>query len=73
MADRVIADLMTLPELAEELNVTPRTIMRWHARRQGPPRIRVGGRVYFRAGAVRDWLLAKEKSEPRSSATNRKK
>lgn len=72
MSSNTIADdLLTFEELAAELNVTPRTIQRWHARRKGPPRIRMGGRIYFRAGAVRAWILEQEQAEPRSPVPSR--
>lgn len=60
---RLDADLLTPDEVADELETTRRTIDRWHSRRIGPPRIKVGRKVYYRREAVRDWLLANEGRE----------
>lgn len=60
---RLDADLLTPDEVADELETTRRTIDRWHSRRIGPPRIKIGRKVYYRREAVRDWLLANEGRE----------
>lgn len=60
---RLNDDLLTPDEVAEELETTRRTIDRWHSRRIGPPRIKIGRKVYYRREAVRDWLLANEGRE----------
>lgn len=60
-------DLFTLDELADQIGVTRRTLERWHAQRTGPPRIKVGKRVFYRADAVRDWMLAHETAEIRAA------
>ena len=61
-------DLLTVNDLAAELGVCKRTVERWHAERTGPPRIKFGKQVRYRAAAVRSWLEAQEQSEPRSAA-----
>jgi len=60
-------DLLTIGELSEQLGVTRRTLERWHAQRIGPPRIKIGKQVYYRAASVREWMLAHEQSEVRSA------
>ena len=60
---RLNEDLLTPDECAQELDTTRRTIDRWHSRRIGPPRIKVGRKVYYRREAVRNWLLANEGQE----------
>ena len=60
---RLNEDLLTPDEFAQELDTTRRTIDRWHSRRIGPPRIKVGRKVYYRREAVRDWLLSNEGRE----------
>lgn len=66
-SSRIASDLLTIDELASELGVARRTVERWHAVRIGPPRIRVGRKVYYRAAAVRMWLEAHEQAEPRAA------
>ena len=60
---RLNEDLLTPDEFAQELDTPRRTIDRWHSRRIGPPRIKVGRKVYYRREAVRDWLLSNEGRE----------
>jgi len=60
---RLNEDLLTADQVAQELDTTRRTVDRWHARRIGPPRIKIGRKVYYRREAVREWLLANEGRE----------
>jgi hypothetical protein len=50
-------------QLAHELNVSPRTVARWRAMREGPPVTRVGRRVMYRRSAVEAWLADLERSQ----------
>jgi len=50
--------------LAQELSVTPDTLGRWAARREGPPCTRVGRKVLYRRASVQDWLRAQEQARP---------
>jgi predicted DNA-binding transcriptional regulator AlpA len=52
--------------LAAELGVSWRTLHRWHVERLGPPRVVVGRTVLYRRESVRQWLLSREESQPRS-------
>jgi predicted DNA-binding transcriptional regulator AlpA len=52
--------------LARELNVSPRTIARWHARREGPPRVKQGRTILYRKSAVIEWLQSRERAQPRA-------
>jgi hypothetical protein len=63
----ILAGFLTPKELAGAL--TERTIARWHRHRQGPPRVTVGRKVYYRQESVDAWLTACEKPEPRARAT----
>jgi excisionase family DNA binding protein len=50
-------DMLSKRELAEALNVSVRTIERWHALGTGPPAIRLpGGQLRWRWSAVQAWL-----------------
>jgi len=44
---------LTPAQLASELGVSVRSIHRWHALRQGPPRTQIGRRPMYRRDAVR--------------------
>lgn len=59
-------------ELAEELMVKPDTLARWEARREGPPCMRIGRKVYYRQSSVRDWLLSREQSQPKRKGRARR-
>ena len=47
-------------ELGAELGISVDTLGRWETRRIGPPCVRVGRKVLYRADAVRDWLKSQE-------------
>ncbi|MCA0393969.1 MAG: helix-turn-helix domain-containing protein [Proteobacteria bacterium] len=46
----------TTGELALKLKRAPETLVRWRRLRQGPPYIRLQGRVLYDKGAVERWL-----------------
>lgn len=48
--------LITPKEAARELRVAVATLAKWRASRQGPPFIRLIGRIRYRRGDLRDWL-----------------
>jgi hypothetical protein len=51
---------------ARILGVSPRTLDRWHLLRIGPPRIKIGNVVRYRASALCAWLRDQEQAGPRS-------
>lgn len=56
-------ELLTEDEARAEVDVKcTRTLRRWRVLRQGPPHTRIGRKVYYRRGALRQWLLAREQS-----------
>jgi predicted DNA-binding transcriptional regulator AlpA len=57
---------LTPPELADILGVSARTLNRWHALRQGPPRCKIGKAVRYRADSVAIWVAAQETKPLRS-------
>lgn len=61
-----LSDKLSKAELADLLEIKPRTLERWHAKRIGPPRIKIGRRVFYRRAAVDSWLLANEQAEVRA-------
>lgn len=56
------AEYLTPRELALALNVSLRTLARWHTLRVGPPRISIGHLVLYRVPAVEAWLRENEAS-----------
>ncbi|HXF53400.1 MAG TPA: helix-turn-helix domain-containing protein [Hyphomicrobiaceae bacterium] len=52
----ILAGYMTEQELADELDVTRRTLMNWRARGEAPPMTRIGLRIYYARDDVRKWL-----------------
>jgi predicted DNA-binding transcriptional regulator AlpA len=55
----VTEHLLRPDELAQQLNVSPRTLARWHSHRHGPPRLRVGRAIFYDVSAVREWLRSR--------------
>lgn len=49
---------MTVPEVADYLNVTRQAIYQWRHKGGGPRSIKVGQRVRFRRSDVDAWLAA---------------
>jgi hypothetical protein len=58
--ESIIDDLVLRAEVSKQLNVSERTLRSWELSSRGPPAIRIGRRVYYRAEAVRKWLLDQE-------------
>jgi predicted DNA-binding transcriptional regulator AlpA len=42
------------------LRVSPRTLSRWHAAGTGPPKIKVGRKVFYDLGKISEWLASRE-------------
>ena len=55
-------DYLHIDELAALLGRSPRTLHRWHTRRVGPPRIKIGTLVVYRRIAVEQWLARNERA-----------
>lgn len=60
----LLAGWVSRDQLAQELMITADTLSRWEARREGPPCMRVGRKVFYRRSSVEDWLLSREQSQP---------
>ena len=54
---QLTGNLLTRVEVAELLNVTPRTLYRWELSRTGPPSLKVGRTAFYRREALDAWLL----------------
>ena len=62
----LLADYLSVDGAADALGVSRRTLGNLYRRREGPPRTRVGGRVYFRRAALEEWLRKQEEVPARS-------
>lgn len=58
---RILSDQMKHTEVAAQLGISPRTLDRWAALGEGPPRIKVGRQIFYRRASVRAWLEARER------------
>lgn len=56
----ILDDYLTRDELASELNVTKRTLIRWQNQADGLPFIILGRRVLYRRASVLSWLQGRE-------------
>ena len=56
----ITGNLLSRAKVAEEFDVSEHTLRKWEISGQGPPTIRVGRRVFYRAEAVRQWLMEQE-------------
>jgi len=52
----ILEDYLSHKQLARELGVAERTLDRWRAVGEGPPRTLIGQRVYYAREDVRTWL-----------------
>jgi len=60
----LLDDWISRRMLAVELGVSVDTLARWETRRIGPVCVRIGRKVFYRRGAVQEWLRAQERSHP---------
>jgi predicted DNA-binding transcriptional regulator AlpA len=70
-ASAILAGYLKLEELAKALDVSERTIARWHHFREGPPRVQIGRKVYYRLESVNAWIASCERPEPRAGRARR--
>ncbi len=62
----LLADYYTPEQAAQAIGLTRRTLDSMYARREGPPRTKVAGRIYYRKDALRRWLLDQEQAPARA-------
>lgn len=46
---------------AADLGVKVQTLRKWAVQRKGPPRVKIGKRVFYRPEAIQAWLAAQER------------
>jgi Helix-turn-helix domain len=66
MQDTLLGDYFTPEQLAQELDICQRTLARWHERREGPPRVKIGNKVLYKRSSVISWLSNKEAQPART-------
>ncbi len=59
-SDRMALGLRPEAETAAQLGIKVQTLRKWAVHRKGPPRVKVGKRVFYRPEAVQAWLAAQE-------------
>jgi len=67
----ILAGYLTPKDLAQALGVSERTLGRWHQFRQGPPRVEIGRKVFYRLESVSAWMVSRERPEPRGDRVRR--
>jgi predicted DNA-binding transcriptional regulator AlpA len=63
-------DFLRREELAKELGCSARTIDRWQALREGPPRVRIGRTILYNVESVRNWLRSREQDSTYPKGTS---
>jgi predicted DNA-binding transcriptional regulator AlpA len=63
--EAILSEFLTKQELATELGREMRTLDRWDALGIGPPRTKIGRKVFYRRSSVQKWLAAQEDSMAR--------
>lgn len=53
---RLLRGTMSERELAEQLGLSTRTLLRWRLQGVGPPFVRLGRSVRYSGAAVREWM-----------------
>ncbi len=53
---------LTRARVAEDIGVSVDTLQRWETARTGPPCVRIGRKVLYRADAFREWLISRERA-----------
>jgi predicted site-specific integrase-resolvase len=57
----LLDDYMSPNELAAQLGICSRTLVRWHLLGVAPPKTTVGRKVYYKRSSVAAWLDGRER------------
>lgn len=68
----ILAGYLTPTNLAQALGVSERTVARWHRFREGPPRVEIGRKVFYRLESVNAWIASCERTEARADRVRRR-
>jgi excisionase family DNA binding protein len=66
MSNHILANYLDLASLAQELDLHPRTLMRWIEQPNGLPCTKLGRRILFNRDSVQNWIAAQERKPPAS-------
>ncbi len=58
-----LANLVALPALARRLEVSERTLHRWHSLRIGPPRTKLGRAIFYRQADLDAWIQGRREAQ----------
>lgn len=58
-------------DTAEMLGLKVSTLRNWGAQRKGPPRIRIGRKLFYRREALLDWMKSQERTHEDSRGARR--
>ena len=72
-APTTLHDYITPAQLAEELDISERTVHRWHAMRRGPPRTLIGRQPYYKRASVAAWIEKQEQDPAAPPAGQRRR
>ena len=64
----LLAGYLTPREAARAIRVSRRTLDALFARREGPPRTKIAQRIYYRKGALEQWIREQEHRPARSGS-----
>jgi predicted DNA-binding transcriptional regulator AlpA len=60
-ASVLLSGYLRREELAQQFGLSTRTIDRWEALKEGPPRVSIGRTILYNVESVREWLSTREK------------
>jgi Helix-turn-helix domain len=63
----LLRDYLLPDELAAELNVCEKTLDRWAAVGEGPPKTKIGRKTYYSRAGVAAWLRSREEKSKRAA------
>jgi predicted DNA-binding transcriptional regulator AlpA len=67
--EQLLSDYLDKDEAAAALGICGRTLDRWHAINEGPPRVTMGRRILYRRSSIAAWLASRE--QPAGTNANR--
>ena len=69
---QLLDDHYTPEALAVYLDISVRTLWRWHQLRKGPPRIKIGRRPFYKRASVAAWIDRQE-ADPAAERNRRRR
>src|SRR5262245_41845490 len=66
-------DLITPEQTAAIIGQAVPTLASWRSRGQGPPYIKLGREIFYKADSLKLWINSRERTNPKCSATFRKR